>query len=192
MEAVLDENTNGYYSSRDNKIHIDINKSREDDKVMGYTKHMVSFFHELWHWLDKNTIKGSTIKKSLKDFRKQLVQDFLNKCNKIIGKEYNSIKDILEYSDCFLIEDELKKDGDLKNGISDIVSGITKDRLKGYYHHRDIYWKGDTLELESIANMGEVFVHGGGKEEYMKEWFPVAYSNFCELVKTRLLKEGKE
>ncbi|MGL4982933.1 MAG: hypothetical protein ACRC4W_08815, partial [Treponemataceae bacterium] len=48
--------TGGYYDPMDNKIHLNINKPRKESSKLGFSKNMITFFHEAGHWLDFNAL----------------------------------------------------------------------------------------------------------------------------------------
>ena len=76
------------------------------------------------------------------------------------------------------IRANLNEDGDLKNGVSDIFSGLTQDAIAGRYHHPKSYWKGNALEGETIAHFFEAMAAGGEKLEILKRYFPSAFAYF--------------
>lgn len=122
-----------------------------------------------------------------KGARVTIRQDVLNKCNEHNkGYKYKTLSDALNYKQSD-INDNLRADKDLKNGVSDIYSGITKGKIGGWdndnYGHKVSYWKGEALEKEAIAQMFEAFASGGKKAEYMQEYLSTAFKYFCDFIR---------
>ena len=139
--------------------------------------------HEWGHWLDWNLIRdGKTLRQQLPNLREFLRKDALDYINRLINPEkgIKSIKEAvrLPYAKKDKIRADLKKDGDLKNGVSDIFSGLTQDAIAGRYHHPKSYWKGNALEGETIAHFFEAMAAGGEKLEILKRYFPSAFAYF--------------
>ena len=114
--------------------------------------------------------------------REFLRKDAFSYINCLINpkKEIKSIKEIknLSSDERLKIYFDLAENGRLKNGVSDIFSGLTQDKIKGMYHHPATYWKGDNLEAEAIAHFFEARAAGGEKLEILKRYFPSAFAYF--------------
>ena len=82
----------------------------------------------------------------------------------------------------FVLELQSLRGKNLKNGVSDIFSGLTADAIVGRYHHDKSYWKGNALEGETIAHFFEAMAAGGKKLEILKNHFPSAFAYFEEAL----------
>lgn len=139
--------------------------------------------HEWGHWLDQNMLRnGKTLRERLPKLREFLRKDAIVYINRLINpkKKIKSTRGIasLPWDEIAKVREDLQKDGSLKNGISDIFSGLTQDKIKGMYHHPATYWKGDNLEAEAIAHFFEAMAAGGEKLEILKRYFPSAFAYF--------------
>lgn len=172
-----------FYSSSTNRIYLDILSKDARSSALGYAANTTTLLHEWGHWLDHNLVReGKTLRQRLPDLRSFLRKDALDYINRLINPEkgIKSIKEAvrLPYAKKDKIRADLKKDGDLKNGVSDIFSGLTQDAIAGRYHHPKSYWKGNALEGETIAHFFEAMAAGGEKLEILKRYFPSAFAYF--------------
>ena len=139
--------------------------------------------HEWGHWLDQNMLRnGKTLREQMPDLGRLLEEDavlytrHLTKTDEAIksaGDLVNLPRDMRGK-----IEANLNEDKNLKNGVSDIFSGLTADAIVGRYHHDKSYWKGNALEGETIAHFFEAMAAGGEKLEILKRYFPSAFAYF--------------
>lgn len=172
-----------YYSSATNRIYLNILSKDARSDALGYAVNTTTLLHEWGHWLDWNLIRdGKTLRQQLPNLREFLRKDVFNYINRLINlkKEIKSIKGIMALSsdERLKIYFDLAENGSLKNGVSDIFSGLTQDKIKGMYHHPATYWKGDNLEAEAIAHFFEARAAGGEKLEILKRYFPSAFAYF--------------
>lgn len=77
-----------------------------------------------------------------------------------------------------------KEDPKQWRGTSDVISGLSKNKVHLDWGHRASYWRDEKERLpkEAFANMYQSSVQGGGDYEAMKAYFPTAYSVFLEIL----------
>lgn len=152
------------------------------------------FLHESGHYLDHNALgNGKSIHEALPELRKKLRSDALQYVSDVLElekplKSVKELKDLRWSSKGIELRETLFDDAPMKNGVSDIFSGLTSDEIKGKYHHKKSYWKGDKLECETMAHFFEARAIGGEKLRILKEHFPTAYQYFDEFVRNNLEK----
>lgn len=176
------------YNSDTNTINLNIKNSDVRSTVRGFITDFKSFLHESGHWLDENALgNGKTIRSQLPELKNLLEKDLIAYCDRILPAE-NQIKKLEELFDIVsldnrkkLIED-LSIDKDLKCGIQDIVSGLTRNGLKLKYNHAYPYWLKFGIEQETIAHFFEAYGSGGTTERYIQEIFPSAYKYFTSYI----------
>lgn len=169
-----------------NKIFLNINEVNEKSKCLGFVKNITTYLHESGHWLDFYMLgNNETIHSRLPDLRKKLKEDFLNYCNNNLGmkKKAKYLKDLYNNDAGLKIYYNLKENGDMKNGVNDIISGLTKNKISTIYLHHTSYWKDNTLEKETVAHFFEARGSGKKKVKILKEYFPTAYQYFEDLLK---------
>ena len=186
-EIDIDFHFNGTAFQKGKKVFCNISKVDSRSLVLGYKTNITTFLHESGHWLDFNMLKsGETIHSKLPDLRKKIKQDILNYCNnKLQLKEpLKSIKDITDsYQSKEKIRADLMDNSDMKNGVSDIFSGITKNKLTDGWIHATSYWKGEHIECEIIAHFFEA--RGSiEKLKILKQYFPSSYDYFESLLRS--------
>jgi len=189
------QNTNGYYSPSDNKIHFNINNIKKESSYFGYKQNMITFFHEYGHWFDYNVLQnGKTISQELTNLRDLLTQDALNYVNNFLTeknllKEAEYIKTFKRNSSkekvLFLeISRDIFKNKYENSNISDIFEGVTGGKIVDGFGHGVEYWKRPlVLEKEAIAEMFETMATGGARKEAMMKYFPNAYKYFKDYVR---------
>ena len=176
-----------YYSPSANRIYLNILAKDARSEALGYTANTAAMLHEWGHWLDQNmTRDGKTLRERLPKLRKFLRKDAIDYINRLINpkKGIKSTRDIasLPWNEVAKVREDLKKDGSLKNGISDIFGGLTRNKITGSWAHPATYWKGDKLEGEAVAHFFEAMAAGGKKLEILKAYFPSAFAYFEEAL----------
>ena len=125
-----------------------------------YTKRTV--IHEIGHIVDYNNKWLSANK------------DFINAINE--DKEY-----VLKNKNTYKIL--IKRNKEYRQ-LSDIISGMTKNAIRGMYYHKTKYWnKPNKLEREIFAQMFTI----AGKDdinqlEIIKKYFPNTFREFDNLI----------
>lgn len=168
-----------HYNPNNNNVYIKgIAVQDERSTVLGFKKDTRVFLHETGHWLDYNALgDNKIIHNELSELRKKLRQDTINYTNSLHNNE-NTLKSIKDINENYEVYKKLYKEcqNPLKNGVSDIFSGILKTNMP--YYHKKKYWTGDALETETIAHFFEVRAVGGEKLKILKSYFPTAYEYF--------------
>ena len=178
-----------YYSHDTNRIYLNILAKDARSEALGYTANTAAMLHEWGHWLDQNMVRnGKTLQEQMPDLGRLLEKDailytrHLIKPEEVIktGSDLAALpRDMREK-----IRANLNEDGDLKNGVSDIFSGLTINSIKGNWEHGFDYWgKPGSLEKEAVAHFFEARAAGGRKLEILKEYFPTAYEYFENTLK---------
>lgn len=161
-------------TARYNSLFDDIKVNLKKDK----NEHYRTLFHEMSHKLDH--LLGNISQDGV--FEKLLIEDFVK-----IKKNYMLKYNLSETETYERIGSILKKDK--KNiPISDIISGITKNKCVGNAKHSDKYWeiKGK-IGREAFAHFGSASIRRDKEElSYIKQMFPNAYKHF----KDSLISKG--
>ena len=162
---------------RDGKVHLcaakDIN--RKTGKVKYY-------FHEHGHYID-SFAAGSTNEDRLSmlniQFGRKLRSDYATYLQKTMN-EYGVSQEEAEK----IIKEGLEDHK--KDGVSDIIDGITDGKVYGYARHSSSdpnYWKSPgKVEREAFANMFQSCFEPK-TIKYMAEYFPEAYKEFKRMLK---------
>ena len=192
LRADLYTNTNGYYSPRDNKIHLDITKITAESTACGYSKNISTFLHEMGHQLDYN-IKGNgvTVSSTMTDFRKKITEDALNYINKTLddkNKIYNFARNTQKEKEAFRnIAREVWKFKDINSSVSDLLEAVSNGKIVDGYGHGRAYWKRpQALEKEAFAEMFEALATGKERKNVMEKYFPTAFKYFQERIEELL------
>lgn len=73
----------------------------------------------------------------------------------------------------------LKIDGDMKNGVSDLVFGLTDGMACGNWCYDESYYNKSAVAHEAFAHFFEAGMsEKSTKLDYIKEIFPKAYKEF--------------
>jgi hypothetical protein len=183
MKKILNTNINKFnfkniktrktarYSPLFDNIKINLNK----DKNNNYR----TLFHEMSHKLDHllgNISQDGTFEKLLIDDFEKIKNKYMIKYKLSESETYNRIGSILKMD---------KK----ANSISDIISGITKNKCVGGAKHSTKYWNSKgKLGREAFAHFSSASIRKDIEElTYIKQMFPNAYNHF----KDSLIKKGK-
>lgn len=177
----------GYYSPGTKTVHLDISRTDERSKRVGFEKTDVRlFFHETGHLFDYNIMgDGSTVRSHLPDLRKKMRADVLECINGIFSKNDLPTTNRLSgfaRDQMMAVRQDLRDDAHLKNAVSDLFGGISGKQSQGGYGHAKSYWKGDALETEAIAHMFEAKFMKGERLEVFKKYFPRSYDYFAEFI----------
>ena len=143
--------------------HLDHNINLK--KLKGFEDYFVS---EVWR---SSKYKGFTLDKMLHEEFKALFD--LTKAGK-----YISDKEVFD-----LIKEKYKgKDiGDIKE-LSDLFSGITKNKFNLGFGHRKEYWEVTPVSIEAFAEFTSSTVVNPGSLKLIKEVFPKSYEIYLEIL----------
>ena len=186
LEADLYMSTRGYYSSLDNKIHLNLHNVDVKSMEAGFKTNITTFLHESGHWFDYNAL-DIPIRDKLPKLKEYLTQDAINYTNNfskekinIKGFERNTSAEKKLFSD---ISKEIWKNSSTNSSISDIFEGVTNAKIVDGYGHGKTYWKRPQhLEKEAIAEMFEAFCVGGNRQAAMEKYFPTAFNYFVKFM----------
>ena len=88
------------------------------------------------------------------------------------------------------IENWLKDDEDMKNGISDVLGLLSEGKIEGKYGHGPDYYKKNKIEKETFAHFFEAGMsYKPLKQIYIQEIFPNAHKVFEQMVTEELEDE---
>ncbi len=173
--------SSSFFMPNTKKIHVSFK-----DEIRNIRGSYVTTFHETGHFLDDAygyISNDKTLIESLNnDFKKKLTE-----YEKAWGKIDAKIK----------INNQLRKDGGLANGVSDTLDGLSLGEVKGSFAHGKDYWMQSGSEQGRYRTVSrEFFAHACGalidkkKYEYMQEWFPSSMKRFEEILKETVEKEA--
>jgi len=143
-----------------------------------------TYFHEVGHLIDDLSDKdGFSSVDERYDFYNLLKSDFDNYVNQVMAQNgYTKIADAYKH-----ISRELLTDGDMKNGISDIISGLTGGQCVGGWAHDQSYYTKESIAKEAFAHFFEAGMSSQEtKLNYIKEIFPNAYNEYLRIAEDEL------
>lgn len=95
---------------------------------------------------------------------------------------YTSKQEAYDHISTWLYEDR-----DLKNGISDLFTGLSGGDIRGKWSHPDSYYNSQSLSHEAFAHFFESGMRTDpAKLNYVKEVFPEAYEAFQQMLEDDL------
>ncbi|MBS4535824.1 minor capsid protein [Clostridium sp. D2Q-14] len=153
--------------------HIDSLFGYDDSYQMRYrsvvTKKYVTQDVKVWNYKSKELGLSNSLKEELKDtiknFGAKNIEDLAERL-------YDYAEDNYSYG---------------YNGASDILSGLTGDKVHMGWHHSKKYWKDkkdtDGLGKEAFAHMFSAYTMQGDADKFMKEVFPKSYSKVIDFIK---------
>jgi hypothetical protein len=175
-----------HYQPTTKRITMDISKPRGEDKRLKQSKATTTFFHETGHLFDWQAFDGTRLQDALGDFDATLESDYLARANKLLdaaGEKPITSLARLSVTQKHVLTQDLYTDRDLKSNISDIVGGLTNNRLTNGWGHSADYWKRMSPKVEAVAEMFEAQMMKGERLEVMREYFPTAYDQFVQTIK---------
>ena len=160
---------------------IKYNKEDDEKNVRGIG---CTYFHEVGHLIDdQSDWFGTTSTDSDYNFYDKLEADVDNYIDKIMNdKGYTNRDDA--YDD---LSKWLNTDGNMKNGISDLVNGLTNGKACGGWAHDDDYYTEKSTSREAFAHFFEAGMSSDStKLDYIKEIFPEAYEEYQRMLEDEL------
>ncbi|MDD6328495.1 MAG: hypothetical protein PUA62_08615 [Lachnospiraceae bacterium] len=194
IENAVDDNTrrmyeryvNASYSEHDDKdsgwyndFLNSINYNAADDDVNPRGRG-TTYFHEFGHMVDdKSDWNDQTSNDWSYEFGDCLEQDFENYVDRVMEENgYTDRQDAYDY-----INDWLMDDKDMKNGVSDILCGLSDGKVCGAWCHESDYYTDSSIENEAFAHFFEAGMYDDPvKLEYIKEMFPTAYEEYQQMI----------
>ncbi len=162
-----------HFTIEENKVGIRLNVNNE--------KFINTLIHEIAHHIDYNLGAEYNSKMMLsnsKMFINTLKSDWdsfttnMMKCYNYSTKE--------EFYNFFSKKMKNSQDSSY-DFVSDIVSGLTKNKCVGNFCHENEYWNNMTLCAESFAHFYEAILIDSRQEKELKRIFPNAFKLFEEL-----------
>ena len=207
----LDYKGRAYYDSSVNKINVNFFIKDRRSLQAGFKTNMTGLLHEMGHYLDYNLMnkKGMFLHNQIPHLKQTLEQDALNYINRtyrqVLGKnasdfrslEANELKSGLQFYEKLgkikgedftkIVANELAKKPHINSSVSDLIGGITQNKLAGYgtltYGHKTYYWDiKDSLTGEAIAHLFEALGSGGVRLQAMQEVFPTSWQAFLKYL----------
>ena len=75
----------------------------------------------------------------------------------------------------------------MKNGVSDLVNGLTDGKACGGWLHEDSYYNKNSIAKEAFAHFFEAGMSADTtKLDYIKEIFPSAYQEYQKMIQDEL------
>ena len=210
-EINLNYEGRAYYDSSVNKINVNFFIEDRRSLQAGFKTNMTGLLHEMGHYLDYNLMnkKGMFLHNQIPHLKQTLEQDALNYINRtyrqVLGKnasdfrslEANELKSGLQFYEKLgkikgedftkIVANELAKKPHINSSVSDLIGGMTQNRLAGYgtstYGHKTYYWDiKDSLTGEAIAHLFEALGSGGVRLQAMQEVFPTSWQAFLKYL----------
>ena len=159
---------------------INLNEDNDLTNERGYAN---TYFHEVGHCMDDvSDLNGYTSNDMDYDFIDVLREDYENLLLRLqdvykISKEeaYDKVNEWLDV------------DQDMKNGVSDILKGLSNGEIEGKWGHSDNYYTDKKIEREAFAHFFEAGMsYKPQKLLYILEVFPNAYDRFNEMIKDEI------
>ena len=170
---------NAHYNSRKNHINYSDEDDATNERGPGNT-----YFHEVGHLIDdRSDWNGNTSTDGSYDFYACLqadVNNWLQRCMDENG--YTDINDAYDDLSAWLWDDP-----NMKNGISDLVIGITSGNAGGRWSHKSDYYNSQSIPREAFAHFFEAGMCADPtKLDYIREIFPTAYEEFQQMLQDEL------
>lgn len=143
-----------------------------------------TYYHEVGHLIDDQSDWNSHTSTDWSyDFYDKLNEDVNNWVKNImIEQGYTDIDDAYDY-----VSEWLRIDGDNKNGISDLIYGLTDGAAYGFWAHDIDYYSSSSIPKEAFAHFFEAGMSADNtKLEYIKKIFPNAYKEYQKMIEDEL------
>lgn len=168
-----------YYDSFWNHIKYSEDADSENERGVGCT-----YYHEVGHLIDdQSDWFGFTSTDGSYHFYDALKNDVDVHLSRIMKENgYTDIQDAYDR-----LSDWLMVDANMKNGVSDIVNGLTDGNACGRWGHADNYYSESSISKEAFAHFFEAGMACDSiKLEYIKEMFPSAYEEYQRMLRDEL------
>lgn len=172
----LDYKDTAHYSVKEKAIKINLANDRMDIRGKGaYT----TIFHEIGHLIDIRLGKVSTHSRLSKEFKSAIIED--------VNNFISNTKDSYNLKSDAEVREFINKSLSTSNkahSISDIFGGVTGNKIRGQFGHKDEYWKRNgSLERETFAHFFEATIRNDEfKLLNIKNTFKRSYEIFIEML----------
>lgn len=177
----------GYYSPRDKRVHLCLNKIDERSQRIGQKTDCRLFFHETGHLFDYQAIPGGRITSELDQLQDRLQADAAAYASALFERAgLRKVKSLSRLSEAQkqVLRRDLCEDPHLKNAVSDLFGGITDGRVSGMYGHSQKYFKRPgMLEAEAVAHLFDAKMMKGERKEVFTKYFPTTFAYFEDFMK---------
>ena len=177
---IADDSYDGtaHYSRDTESIYYNAENDATNERGAGNT-----YYHEVGHFIDdQSDFFGYTSTNGRYDFYDCLQDDVNNWLQNYMTEHGCSIDDAYD-----ALSDWLYTDPNMKNGISDIICGITNDRASGRWSHADSYYNDASISKEAFAHFFEASMASDPtKLDYIREMFPTAYAEYQQMIQDEL------
>ncbi|MBQ2744157.1 MAG: hypothetical protein IJF37_00870 [Lachnospiraceae bacterium] len=142
-----------------------------------------TYFHEVGHCMDDvSDLNDYTSNDMDYDFIETLREDYENYVSKVQEEQGLTTEQAKEWIGAWLEEE-----ADMKNGISDLLKGLSNSEVKGKWSHADEYYNDTSIEREAFAHFFEAGMsYKPQKMIYILEVFPKSYKMFNEMLEDEL------
>lgn len=200
IENAVDENTKKIYKKYSDKLNIVDTDYENGGKYNGFFNHMklneendnknprgkgTTHFHEYGHMVDDlSDFNGRTSNDWSYDFGDTLKKDYENYIDKVmIDNGFTDKIDAYQYVENWING----TDADNKNGVSDLVTGLSDGNINGKWFHDSWYYTETKLEREAFAHFFEASMcTDSTKLDYIKEVFPESYKVYQQMLEDDL------
>lgn len=172
---VRSDQESGVYNQWSNTINFNAEADNVNSAGRGKT-----YFHEFGHMVDDfSDWNDETSNDWSYDFGDCLQNDFENYVDKVMTEQgYSTREEAYKY-----IENWLNIDAGDKNGISDLITGLSDGDIYGPYRHDADYYNMSYIENEAFAHFFEAgMCTDSTKLDFIKEVFPTAYDEFHQML----------
>ena len=168
-----------HYNGFWNEINYDKEADSNNERGRGCT-----YYHEVGHLIDdQSDFNSYTSTDCSYKFYDKLEQD-VNRWILQIQREqgYTDLNDVYDYMSRWLYED-----ADNKNGVSDLIKGLTEGQASGRWGHSDSYYSSSSIQKEAFAHFFEAGMSDDPtKLEYIRQIFPTAYEEYQRMLEDEL------
>lgn len=175
-----------HYSPYSKRVNLNLSARNAKNDRMKTDTNLIAFFHETGHLFDYRAFGGVPLRYSMPDLDKKLRADYLAYAKGLLKqKGLGTIRGLgsLTFEQQMALVQDLSTDPHLKSSVSDIVGGLTKNKLQGMWGHGASYWKTTKPSTEAVAHMFEARFMKGERLEVFKAYFPQSYQYFEDTLK---------
>ncbi|MBE6758559.1 MAG: hypothetical protein E7554_00525 [Ruminococcaceae bacterium] len=168
-----------HYSPSNGYINYDADEDSTNPRGQGTT-----YYHEVGHLIDdRSDGNGFTSVDGKYEFYDKMQQDYDRWVERVMHENgFSTREQANEY-----ISDWLWEDADNKNGISDIVYGLSEGDAGGKWGHDASYYNETSTSQEAFAHFFEAgMADDSTKLDYIKEVFPSAYEEYQRMLNDEL------
>ena len=160
------------------------NPTRKYKTILHETGHLLDHFMGGQLYLHSYVYEGELFSKTLIEEANSAVKEELKRLKAeavSLGRSSKNIK--LADAQHSLSKTLQELDHAARSEVSDIFSGVTKNKVKGGYYHENKYWReAETLPTEAFAHMFCATIQSPESLALIKKYFPKSYEMFEEMI----------